>query len=329
MAQLQKESEFRSTKRYVQCARNLRKRIQPYEEINTQRKPKPATKQASPIQSPEDCYVDPTAKEKIDAYVQTCYEEAMKIVQGAQGDLYAKTIGFALETCAEEYLGFETSFLGMGGHLARTKQNVTALKGNMKLLTAGIKAATVGSRAIKKAEEIQKELEQQQQSTSEPVPNSESSTSPSTKMDENIAAEHMAGTIDDSLPAFLEFAWAINKRDIQNTLKRVCKKLFDDASVPKEMRLKRAEAVRLLGQQFRIVGSAASKRYKAALKLKGGDASRFNAEDIKATMSVAAMTTMAKAQGQEMTLDDQMAMMQQAKNASRTSPTMESYPEQL
>ena len=41
--------------------------------------------------------------------------------------------------------------------------------------------------------------------------------------------------------------------------------------------------------------------------------SKFNADDIKAQMSVAAMTTMAKAQGQELTKEDQDEMLKQAK----------------
>ena len=41
--------------------------------------------------------------------------------------------------------------------------------------------------------------------------------------------------------------------------------------------------------------------------------SKMSAEDIKATLNVAAMATMAKAQGQEMTEEDQKEMMKQAK----------------
>lgn len=40
---------------------------------------------------------------------------------------------------------------------------------------------------------------------------------------------------------------------------------------------------------------------------------KHNAEDIKARVAVASMATMAKAQGQEMTEQDRVDMMQQAK----------------
>ena len=92
-------------------------------------------------------------------------------------------------------------------------------------------------------------------------------------------------------------------------MKGVCKKLFRDASVPKEIRLRRAEGVRLLGREFRLVGEAASK----LLHGEGKHHSKMSADDIKAQLSVAAMATMAKAQGQEMTKEDQEEMLKQAK----------------
>lgn len=57
----------------------------------------------------------------------------------------------------------------------------------MKLLGAGLKAVSAGSRAMEKVESLQEEK------------------------DEENAAKQMQQTIDDGLPAFLEFAWAVNK----------------------------------------------------------------------------------------------------------------------
>ena len=45
-----------------------------------------------------------------------------------------------------------------------------------------------------------------------------------------------------------------------------------------------------------------------------------DAEDIKARVAVASMATMAKAQGQEMTEEDQKEMMQQAKEQMTAAP---------
>ena len=130
-------------------------------------------------------------------------------------------------------------------------------------------------------------------------------------LDEQQAAAQMQEQLDGSLPVFLEFAWAINKRDIQSTLVEVCKKLFNDATVPKEIRLRRAEGVRLLGKEFRKVGAVFARLNKNPM----------DAEEIKAKMSVAAMATMAKAQGQEMTEEDQQELMKRAKHEMKNAPT--------
>ena len=221
-----------------------------------------------------------------DAFTTACRDEANNIVAGAFGGLYCVTIGFSLQIAAQEYLGFENTFLGLGGHMARTKKNASGFATNMKLLGAGIRAASAGSKAMREAEDLQRAAQ-------------------AGGLDEtNLQEQIMAQTLDQSLPAFLEFAWAINKRDIQTTLKKACQKLFDDASVPKEMRIQRAQAIEILGREFQLIGK------EAAMK------NHFEAEDIKARVAVATMATMAKAQGQEVTEQDQEDMLQQAKQMS-------------
>lgn len=271
MAKMREETDFKSAKRQVQCAKNLRSRVQEFEDID---------------------YNQIISVGKVEDFVKGCHEEAEEIAKGAQGDMYLQAIGFSLEVNAEQYLGFEGSVLGLGGHWARTKQNTNAIGGNMKLIGAGIRAATAGARAMNQAESLQKGVEE------------------TGALDEQQAAAQMQEQIDGSLPVFLEFAWAINKRDIQSTLIEVCKKLFEDATVPKEIRLRRAEGVRLLGKEFRKVGAAFARQNKGPM----------DAEDIKAKMSVAAMATMAKAQGQEMTEEDQQELMKQAKEEMKNAP---------
>ena len=257
MEKMKAKNDLKQKKRYVKCATNLRERIQTYDSAN----PEP--------------------------FVLGCREEAAKIVAGAYGALYGMTIGFAMQVAAEEYLGFETSFLGLGGHVARTKKNASGFASEMKLLGAGIKAAGAGAKAMQKADEMQK-----------------AAAVGGDELNEEQAGQ-MAETIEGSLPAFLDLAWAVNKRDIQSTLKIVCKKVFDDASVPKSQRLMRAKAVRILGKEFQKLGKQEMLANKSN--------STFSADDVKARVAVATMTTMAKAQGQEVTEEDQEEMIRQAK----------------
>ena len=295
LAVMQEESELKKAKRQVTCAKNLRERVEPYlRAVNSSNAPKEAAKEA--------------AKE---AFCKECREEAMKISKGAQGDFYLNIIGFSLEVNAEEYLGFQKSFLGLGGHLARTKANASGFGSTLGLLGAGLKAASAGVRTMHQAESIQKDLEERaaasgngEDSGSTEEGAAKKSVTELSEEEQMKLAMEMQDAMDDSLPTFLEFALAINKRDIQNTLKEVCKKLFDDASVPKESRLLRAEAIQILGTEFRTVG---------ATVVKPNSNSKMNADDIKLQLNVAAMATMAKAQGQELSQDDQQELMKQAK----------------
>jgi curved DNA-binding protein CbpA len=252
MERMQKKNELKQKKRTVQCALNLRDRISTY----------PA---------------DPAA------FVLGCREEGAQIAAGAFGDLFAMTIGFAIQIAAEEYLGYEKSFLGIGGHVASAKKSASGIASGVKLLGAGIKAASAGSKVMRDAEGMQ------QKSGGSEVGEQE--------------AQQMAAALEGSLPAFLEFAWAVNKRDIQGTLRVVCKKVFEDASVPKADRLKRVEAVRIMGQEFQKCGKEQRLQRK----------SQFTADDAMARVAVASMATMAKAQGQEVTQEDQEQMLRQAK----------------
>ena len=278
---IRKKNDLKQKLRQVTCAKNLRDRISTYT-IETQ-----------------------------DVFVQGCMEEATKICAGSFGDLYCVTIGFALQIAAEEYIGFETSFLGLGGHIARTKKNASGFASGMKLVGAGIKALGAGSKVMKEVEDLQKKTTATEMVKDTTAGGDEShdksSTATATESPTEIKeedAQQMVASLEGSVPTFLEFAWAVNKRDIQSTLRLACKKLFDDASVPKCDRLTRAAAVRRLGKAFQKVG-----KYHRSIRPK----EEFNTDDAMARVAVATMTTMAKAQGQEVTEEDQEIMLEQAK----------------
>ena len=111
--------------------------------------------------------------------------------------------------------------------------------------------------------------------------------------------------IEESLPAILELAWAINTQDIASTIQKVCEKLFHDAAelLPLETRLQRAQAVLLLGHEFASMGQLAKKTNVHVI----------DAHEIRTRAEVAAMTTMAKAQGQEVSDADAQELIKQAR----------------
>mmetsp|Transcript_248 Transcript_248/g.341 ORF Transcript_248/g.341 Transcript_248/m.341 type:complete len:587 (+) Transcript_248:140-1900(+) len=228
-------------------------------------------------------------KESEETFTLSCQEEAVKIVKGSFGDVFCTTIGFSLQVEADEFLGFKTSFFGMEGHAARARKSFKTMNNNMQIVNAGVKAVSKGQKAMKEVESVQRGMQQGQELNA-------------------VQQAELTERMEESLPAILELAWAINVRDISKTLKEVCRKMFTDASVSIEIRMKRAEGIQILGREFYSIG-----------KISGGSVKGIDPEDIKARAAVAAMTTMAKAQGQEVTEADQEEMIKQAKNMNMSN----------
>jgi len=274
--QFQTESKLKQHKRQLKIARFLRDRVSSY----------------SSTCKPEDRQ----------SFVDSCFVEATQIVSGStnggerhNGILFCRCIGFALETAAQDYLG------GLGKIRARTKINAQAVVNNLLLVQTGFQAASAGAKAMVVVAQQQQQKEQ------------ESKLDFSIHGDEDkkgitdAAAVPSLESMDKSLPKFLEFAWALNKRDIQLTiLAAVQQKLLREGSLP--LRQERAEALLILGREFQHVASIFEKE-----KTPEEAVLNESIEDIKACLSVAAMTTVAKAQGQEITQQDQEKMIQHAK----------------
>lgn len=257
---------LKQRKREVQCAINLRERIAPF--------------------------IDGSQDEA--EFVALTQAEAASITKGSFGDIFCTTIGFALELEASEFIGTYSSFLGVEGQAVRFKKRQASFSNQMRILGAGISAARAGSQAYKEMDKLHKE--QQERSLSD-----QSQELPDVERVKQATAQ-----IEKSLPAFLELAWAINTQDIARTLKEVCKKVLHDAAeiVPLEIRLKRAEAIRLLGREFHTMGRLAK---KTSFK-------NVDAQELRRRAEVAAMTTMAKAQGQEISDKDAEEMIQQQRH---------------
>lgn len=269
---MMEEDEFMQRRRKVTIAVNLRKRVEPY--INGD--------------EGEDTEMQ---------FVLSCQAEAAKICESAFGHVFCSTIGRGFELEAIEFLGFaKNPVIGnWDAHTAGFQKRASALKGNYRVLNAGISAVRAGSKAMKHVESMQKQAEDQSS-----LSGGIDGASP---MDTNQAKETMK-KLEDTLPSILELAWAINVRDITKTLKDVCHKLFNDTSVDFDTRIKRAEAVKILGREFLAIGNACE---SIRFITQNGD----NTEEIKLRAEIAAMTTLAKAQGQEISEEDAEYMIRQ------------------
>jgi hypothetical protein len=266
--QMMEEDEFSQRKRQVKCAINLRNRIEPY--------------------------VDTSEGDTEEQFVLMCQAEAASICHSAFGHVFCSTIGRALELEAIEFLGYVNNPLlgNWDAHTAAFEKRTTSFSNTYRVLNAGISAVRAGSKAMKHVETLQKQAQGQSPLAGGPTP-----------MDTTQAKETMK-QLEDTLPAILELAWAINVRDITKTLKAVCHKLFHDAAVTAEVRTRRAEAVKILGREFYAMG-------KVSETVKDVGSTGEDTEDIKLRAEIAAMTTLAKAQGQEISEKDAEYMIKQ------------------
>jgi hypothetical protein len=274
--QLLDSDDLVQRKRQVQCAIHIRKRVAPFTE-------------------------DDMEEAEFLALLQA---EAADICKSSFGHVFCTTIGRTLELEATEFLGFaKNAWLGSwDAHAAVFSKKSQSISNNWKVATAGLSAVRAGTEAMKHVETVQKQQKQKQQQQQQQASSSQQQPmSPS--MDAANQAKETMDKLEDTLPAILELAWAINVRDITRTLKQVCHKLFHDASVDKDVRLKRAEAIRMLGREFYAIGKASEALNHAS--------SRSNKEEIKLRAEIAAMTTLAKAQGQEITEQDAEYMIRQ------------------
>ena len=236
--------------------------------------------------------------------------EACKIADGSFGTVFLNIIGFQLEVEAEEYIGFQKGL--WDGYKAQAKKNASATSTNFKITGAAIKAVSAGRKVYSEVEK-----------TREAGANAPPDANGNQKTKEELDTEHAmlaALKFEENLPTILELAWAINTRDIKNTLRNACKKLFADANATMDERFKRAQAIRIIGKEFLEIG-----------KLVGASKDEVNSsEAIKARAEIAVMHTMAKAQGQEINDGDAEELIKQHREmaAQQRNSSKEAQPPQ-
>ena len=329
--QLLEEDILVQKKRQIQCAKNFRDRIQPFVDQSSSND----VNGDGTVSSSKDSADDFSGTNEFTLMAQA---EAAEICQSPFGHVFCKTIGKTLQLEATEFLGFEKSFLGSWeGHSAVWEKRTVNLQNNLKVVGAGFQAIKAGSQAMKEVEDFQK----QQQATTNGNNNNNTNTNSSSTtsnsnnnnnntntnntakpMDQTQQAKETMEKLEDTLPAILELAWAINVRDITRTLKEVCYKLFHDSAVTPEVRKQRAVAVQIMGREFFSMGKISESTRTISHPEEGE-----NKEEIKLRAEIAAMTTLAKAQGQEMTMEDQQEMMKQAKQEMHGVPPPPPSPE--
>ena len=166
--------------------------------------------------------------EKVSAYIndavsisdfrKRCRNEAIEIAREPFGVKYLSIIGEALTLESDRYTITNTKVFG------KWRSNVMSIRHKL----AAFKSTGSVLRQIVNAAKVVKENEL-------------------TIVDE-------ADLIPFLLPAMFEIGWMLHEYDIKHTIHRACLKLFADASVNSHsQRLKRADMIRILAQEFLIV----------------------------------------------------------------------------
>ena len=270
------ESKMKQKKREIQIAKYLREKVQ--------------------------TFVDGTLP--LDDFAAGVQIEACKIADGSFGTTFLNTIGFQLEVEAEEYIGFQKSHFD--GYKAQAKKSASNTSTNFKITGSIIKAANAGRKVYKEVEEAQ-QVQAGTDGKNISASGAAGSGSAAKTKEEMETEQAMLAVkkLEDQLPTILELAWTIkNTRDIRTTLKHACQKVFADASATLDQRLQRAQAVKVIGSEFMAIG-------KLVGATKKDEDIAMSMEDIKARAEVAVMTTMAKAQGQEVSEDDTEELIRQ------------------
>jgi len=254
-------------------------------------------------------FVDGTHDEA--EFIAMCQAEAAGITKGTFGDVFCTTIGYALESEADVFIGTHSG-LGLDGAAAGIRKRGYNISNQMKLLGAGISAARAGSKAYHDLDKLQKEKVASQTKEAEEggsatakAEGKKTINEDGTPQTDQQRLKQATEKIEESLPAILELAWAINVQDITRTLKHVCKRLFHDEAenLSLEDRLLRAKGVKIMGREFYQIGTLA----------KSTSVESVDATTIRTRAEVAAMTTMAKAQGQEISDKDAEELIKEAR----------------
>jgi curved DNA-binding protein CbpA len=182
--------------------------------------------------------VDPFVNGQLtaDEFRSKCRMEASSISTGSLfGNHFLQTIGTALTLEARQFLGFKQLY-SIPGFVSGIVSSVGKSIKRVKRLVHSIRKAFAVIRVFVEAVD-----DHQKQATSN-----------SYREDlvfEDVFKEEQ--TLHKLLPAIMEMAWAYNAHDISHTLHGACHKLFTDAGANSRFkRMERAEAIKMLGEEF-------------------------------------------------------------------------------
>lgn len=115
----------------------------------------------------------------------------------------------------------------------------------------------------------------------------------SERMEQSIDTDQAAQKLDRVLPEMIEMAWAFIFWDISSTLNGACWRLFADQGADAKVRLRRAAALEIMGQEFSLRGKVKD------VSTADGDNQVPERETIKDRIEIAFLMAQMKANGHD------------------------------
>ena len=175
-------------------------------------------------------------------FIKAAYLEAVELVKSSFGARMLQTIAWVYTYRAEKFLADQK------GHVLTRKwaswKSTSRNYSNMASLAGNVTKSFVAVNKIAKSQEQQ--IAKQQASLSS------ATARPEPTPEENA---EMKKQMEESLPVLLETAWSMCQVDIEDTLKISTKMVLKDVTVPWQLRIKRAYAMRRLGRIFEEVAT--------------------------------------------------------------------------
>lgn len=215
-----------------------------------------------------------------------CQLEAQAISESAFGPKFLTSIGSTLELEARVFLGFKKSLLGWKGPFAWTRRKVRGTVASVNAVSKTLKLVRTAS----------------------------SSYTNSTIADRTSPAgqKELKNIFEGMIPEILELAWTYNVRDITKTLQGACWRVFADAATAHKIeRIKKAEALLILGEEFLLQGLAIDKKKNTRTDMKS------EVEEIKVRADIAFKISTMKATGGDVPHNSEELINQEKKRAEK------------
>lgn len=200
-----------------------------------------------------------TGEEPMEDFSASIKTEAEAIAKTEFGEIFLSAVGSTLISEADQFLKMETSMWGIQGQAMKIKNKAVKIKKQVSFSVALWNTVRLSIGAFfEVAVKSNKKEKDSSTTTTEDGNNNCGSSSffSSSGIDEDLIMRKL----EMSLPSALKLIWSYNVNDIADTLHQSCDYLFAhlDAHDLSYIRVRRAEAVRILGNIFFDIGQTSA-----------------------------------------------------------------------